>query len=317
MSALVHPENQKIIWNIVNSNIYVNEFFQAHSHVSKEQWFRSIIEKFYMQNEGRNLSVNELNLLNKDVLTFMVKSIHSIPVQPEAPQHSPPTNTFDQQPPTNTFNQRPLTNTFDQQPPTNYPSQIQTPPYVPNTIGEETNKQFEEKKHEYEQMYAKPMPDEVDFKEKDKDTIIENMDELINVHIREREKQLKELAPPLLTTNVEPAVAMTSLTNVEPVVAMPNNITINIQDDSPTSKNSKEIQTYEETGYDQLLNEIAALKEEMKRLQEEHVQMKEELSSKIESNSVNIRNIQGELVIVRENANKINNLDQQSEKSDE
>ena len=55
----------------------------------------------------------------------------------------------------------------------------------------------------------------------------------------------------------------------------------------------------------------------MKRLQEEHVQMKEELSSKIESNSVNIRNIQGELVIVRENANKINNLDQQSEKSDE
>jgi hypothetical protein len=260
-----------------------------------------------MQNEGRNLSVNELNLLNKDVLTFMVKSIHSIPMQPEAPQHPPPSNTFDQRPPSNTF---------DQRPPANYPSQIQTPPYVPNTIGEETNKQFEEKKHEYEQMYAKPMPEEVDFKEKDKDTIIENMDELINVHIQEREKQLKELAPPLLT-NVEPAVVMPSSTNVEPAVAMPNNITVNVQDDSPTSKNSKEFQTNEETGYDELRNEIATLKEEMKRLQEEHIQMKEELNSKIESNSVNIRNIQGEIVIVRDNANKINNFDQQSEKSDE
>ena len=66
MSALIHPENQKIIWNIVNSNIYVNDFFQKHSHVSKEQWFRYIIEKFYMQNEGRNLSIDELNILNKD-----------------------------------------------------------------------------------------------------------------------------------------------------------------------------------------------------------------------------------------------------------
>ena len=321
MSALVHPENQKIIWNIVNNNIYVNEFFQTHSNVSKEQWFRSIIEKFYMQNEGRNLSVHELNLLNKDVLTFMVKSIHSIPMQPEAPQHPPPSNTFDQRPPSNTFDQRSLANTFDQRPPSNYPSQIQTPPYVPNTIGEETNKQFEEKKHEYEQMNAKPIPEEVDFKEKDKDTIIENMDELINVHIQEREKQLKELAPPLLT-NVEPAVAMPLSTNVEPAVAMPNNqisnnITGNVQDGLPTSKNNKEIQTNEETGYDELRNEIATLKEEMKRLQEEHIQMKQELSSKIESNSVNIRNIQGEIVIVRDNANKINNFDQQSEKSDE
>ena len=84
MSALIHPENQKIIWNIVNSNIYVNDFFQKHSHVSKEQWFRSIIEKFYMQNEGRNLSIDELNNLNKDkphiygeIYTFYTCSINT------------------------------------------------------------------------------------------------------------------------------------------------------------------------------------------------------------------------------------------------
>ena len=154
MSALIHPENQKIIWNIINSNIYVNDFFQTHTNVSKDKWFRSIIEKFYMQNEGRNLSIEELNNLNKDVLTFMVKSIHSIP-----PQQS-------QQPPQP---QPPSPSAYDNLNQNVYSPQIQTPPYIPNNIAEQNNRQFEEKKQEYEQMYAKPVPPEVDFREKEKE----------------------------------------------------------------------------------------------------------------------------------------------------
>ena len=190
MSALVHPENQKIIWNIVNNNIYVNEFFHKNTNVSKEQWFRSIIEKFYLQNESRTLSMEELNLLNKDVLTFMVKSIHSIPTK--SPSSEPQRQTLDP---------------YTQSSQVNYSHQIQTPPNTPNNIGEQTNQHFEDKRQEYAQMYAKPVPEEVDFKEKEKDTIIENMDELINKHINEREQQMKELTPTIIT-NVTPAVSM-------------------------------------------------------------------------------------------------------------
>ena len=285
MSALVHPENQKIIWNIVNSNIYVNDFFQTHSHVSKEQWFRSIIEKFYLQNESRNLSMEELNLLNKDVLTFMVKSIHSIPAKssPVEPQ-------------------QPVPDPYAPSSQTNYSPQIQTPPYVPNNIGEQTNQQFEDKRQEYEQMYAKPVPEEVDFKEKDKDTIIENMDELINKHISEREQQMKELTPNIIT-NVKPAVSM-------PVNDVSNNITVEIEE-KPTGN---VVVDSEETP---LKIQIVELKEKIQTMQTDYDTLKKELTEKVDGSVSAISRIEKDIVSIRENANKIKQLDQQSEKSDE
>ena len=289
MSALVHPENQKIIWNIVNSNIYVNDFFQKHTHVSKEQWFRSIIEKFYMQNEGKNLSMDELNNLNKDVLTFMVKSIHSIPVQttpPESPQIS----------------QQPI-DPYTNQQQTNYSPQIQTPPYVANNMGEQNNKEFEEKRLEYERMHAKPVPEPVDFKEKETDTIIENMDELINKHMTEREQQLKELAPPQIVTNVQPAVSM-------PSNDTSNNITVDIQENSITN-------TPVQTDETPIRIELLELKEQMNMLQQEFSETKTILNEKIQNQQLAISNMESEICNLRENANRIRTLDQQSEKSDE
>lgn len=288
MSALVHPENQKIIWNIVNSNIYVNDFFQKHSHVSKEQWFRSIIEKFYMQNEGKNLSIDELNNLNKDVLTFMVKSIHSIPVQPAS---SPPPLSESYQTPQQSVD--PYTNQSQM----NYSSQIQTPPYVPNNMGEQNNQQFEEKRLEYERMHAKPVPEQVDFKEKETDTIIENMDELINKHLTEREQQLKELTQPIVT-NVKPAASM-------PSKDTSNNILVDMQEKSIAEISTQTIEADTPTTI-----EFLELKEKISILQEEHNGLKTLLNEQIESQQNAIREL-------RENANKIRTLDQQSEKSDE
>ena len=289
MSSFVHPENQRIIWNIVNKNIYVNDFFQINTHVSKEQWFRSIIEKFYMQNEGRNLSIDELNMLNKDVLTFMVKSIHSIP-----PQNKPPDT-----PPVIASTPAPITN-----------YQIQTPPYAPNNIGEQTNREFEQKKQEYEGMYAKQRPEDVDFREKDNDTIIENMDELINTHISEREKQLKELHPPIVT-NVNPAIQMPTVTNVNPATQMPtgentDKITFSIQE-------NKEIQTSDSGVDTQIKMELLELTEKVKQLQEDYSLLKTELETKYHGHASAIEKIQLDVTTIQSNAN---NLDQQSDKSD-
>ena len=294
MSALIHPENQKIIWNIINSNIYVNDFFQTHTNVSKDKWFRSIIEKFYMQNEGRNLSIEELNNLNKDVLTFMVKSIHSIP-----PQQSQP-------PPQQPQPQPPSPSVYDNLNQNVYSPQIQTPPYIPNNIAEQNNRQFEEKKQEYEQMYAKPVPPEVDFREKEKDTIIENMDELINKHLSEREEQLKELRPTLVN----------EVNEVKPVVSMPkkdesktdvsNNITFQVNEPSPEPSDETPLKI-----------QIIELKETMKKLQESYDELKDNFTDKIQSQAIVIENLEKNIETMRMNANKIRTLDQQSEKSDD
>ena len=303
MSALVHPENQKIIWNIVNNNIYVNEFFQKNTNVSKEQWFRSIIEKFYLQNESRTLSMEELNLLNKDVLTFMVKSIHSIPTK--SPSSEPQRQTLDpytQSSQVNYPHQQQTLDPYTQSSQVNYPHQIQTPPNTPNNIGEQTNQHFEDKRQEYAQMYAKPVPEEVDFKEKEKDTIIENMDELINKHINEREQQMKELTPTIIT-NVTPAVSM-------PTNDISNNISVEIQEKSSNNVDVKTVET-------PLNVEIMELKEKIHTLQTDYGALKNELNSKIEEHVSAISRIEKDILSIRENANKIKQLDQQSEKSDE
>lgn len=314
MSALVHPENQKIIWNIVNNNIYVNEFFQKNTNVSKEQWFRSIIEKFYIQSEGQNLSMEELNILNKDVLTFMVKSVHSIPVQSSPPE--PQTQMLDpyaqtQQRVLDPYaqtsqasypHQQRVPDPYAQSAQTNYSTQIQTPPYVPNNIGEQTNQQFEDKRQEYEQMNAKPVPEQIDFKEKEKDTIIDNMDELINQHLSEREQQLKELTPRMVT-------------QVNPIVSMPtndisSNITVQIQEISQDNVDDKSDEL-------PLKIQISELTEHMRELKRDHDVLKRELVDKVESHTVTMSRIEKDILYLRENANKIKQLDQQSEKSDE
>jgi len=257
MSTFVHPENQKIIWNIINNNNNVNDYFQTHTNVSKEQWFRSIIEKFYMQNKGKNLPMNELNQLNKDVLTFMIKSIHSIPQQ-EIPPQSQPT-------------------TYETPTRTTYSSQIQTPPYVPNNIAEYNNREFEEKKQEYEKMYAKPVPQEVDFKETEKDGVIENMDELINKHVSEREQQLKDLTPRIVSDE-------------KPVVAMPNkDISNNIS----------------------IQEEILQIKTKMNQLEDKFVEMSLTLNEKIQSFDIVINKIENNMNTLRVDANKIKKLDQE------
>ena len=287
MSTFVHPENQKIIWNIVNSNIYVNDFFQTHTNVSKEQWFRSIIEKFYIQNEGKNLSMEELNNLNKDVLTFMVKSIHSIP-PPNPPQE----------------NNHPRPTAYDSPTQTTYSSQINTPPYIANNMGEQNNKEFEEKKQEYDQMNAKHVPKEVNFEEKEKDTVIENMDELINKHLNEREQQLKELAPSIIS-DVKPAVSM-------PSNDISNNITFQVKE--PTQETASNTNVQDEVP---LILQIAELKNAINQLQDNYNEMKNTLDEKINNHTTSLDNLTKEIETMRINANKIKHLDQESEKSDD
>ena len=76
MSLFVHPENQKIIWNIINGNPYIIRYFESKPQQAKEEWFRKSIEDFYTRIQGKEIDPNELNILNKEVLTSMIQSVH-------------------------------------------------------------------------------------------------------------------------------------------------------------------------------------------------------------------------------------------------
>lgn len=192
MSAFVHPENQKIIWNIVNSNQYVNAYFNANKNVSKESWFRGIIEKFYSQHQDKNLSMPELNQLNKDALSFMIQSIHNT-----APvfQNNPTTNE-------NNYDMNPIQKT-----------EILTPPLIENTREQQSISAFNDRQQEYQNMMKKNVPQEIDFKEGDKDEAIQNMDDLIKHHMKEREEQLQMIPPVVSMPNnsIETVEAKTTI----------------------------------------------------------------------------------------------------------
>lgn len=160
MSLLVHPENQRLIWDIVNNNPFVIQFFQSNVHIKKEQWFKTIMEHFYNTYQGKSIDKYELNQLNKEVLTYMIQNIHTMAAPQPPSMPSPPLN--------------PMQNT------------ITTPPIPENNREEQYKQQFLQKQQEYSTLFDKKLPPEINFRETEKDIAISNMDELIQKQQAER-----------------------------------------------------------------------------------------------------------------------------------
>jgi hypothetical protein len=161
MSLLVHPENQQLIWDITNNNQFVVQFFQSNTHIKKEQWFRAVMEHFYNTYKGKQIDKTELNQLNKEVLTYMIQSLQNMAPRKSEPEPKP----------------EPALPTY-----TNIP----TPPIPENNREEQYRQQFMQKQQEYKTLLDKSKPAALDFREKDKDVAISNMEELIQKQMQER-----------------------------------------------------------------------------------------------------------------------------------
>jgi hypothetical protein len=159
MSLLVHPENQQLIWDITNNNQFVVQFFQTNAHIKKEQWFRAVMEHFYNTYKGKQIDKTELNQLNKEVLTYMIQSLQNMAPRKPEPEPEPARPTY---------------------------ANIPTPPIPENNREELYRQQFMQKQQEYKSLLDKSKPAALDFREKDKDVAISNMEELIQKQMQER-----------------------------------------------------------------------------------------------------------------------------------
>jgi hypothetical protein len=185
MSLFVTPQNQKLMWDIIQTNPLVNSYFSVQRSITKEEWFRSIIERFYIQYKDVPLTNPQLHELNKTAISFMIQSIYQMNGNNVQGQSSP---TQQQYPP-------PL-----QQPPSHHSSpgqQIQTPPIVENNREQIYKSEFERKKEEYDSMVRKEVPKPIQFQESTEDTPISDMDALIKQHMDDREKSIQSLQPQL------------------------------------------------------------------------------------------------------------------------
>jgi hypothetical protein len=191
MSLFVHPENQKILWNIINGNPFIIRYFENKPPQTKELWFKQSIEDFYTRVQGKHIDPNELNNLNKEALTSMIQSVHL--QNPQYTAHNSSQYT-PQQEHVSTPQQYSTTNE-----PMNmmtHSNTINTPGIVKDNKEDIFNKQFQMRQQEYDTMLQRKIPNEIDFREKSSD---EHKD--INELLERERKEREELMKPIQQTN--------------------------------------------------------------------------------------------------------------------
>lgn len=160
MSLYVVPENQELLWNVINKNIFVQQYFSKFPPEKQHQWFQSIIRIFYEKYKTSTISVNDLHVINRETMSYMIENIRQLSIQPA-----------------------PITT-------------VQTPPHIPENKQDAYNNEFHQRQQEYKQMVERKTPEGIDFREKTADTAISNMDELIKQHTQQRAAELNQYSPP-------------------------------------------------------------------------------------------------------------------------
>ena len=266
MNLYINPDNQKLLWNIINNNPFITHFFNILPPTEKQLWFKHIIEKIYFENQQKIITYESLKELNKATLTFMLQDIknkQNPSVQPIQREH---------------------------------PNQINTPPIVKENKSDVFQHQYDERQQIYQDMVKKEVPDEIDFSTKVEDGAIKNMDELIKQHQNERELDIQKFQPQPLTMEKPPKLNIDKSSDInieketetiqsdvkqEPKMKQVTWGNINIYFDNDESKEN--FTMYQED-ISIIHNQYHELHQEVTNLKEEIVMIKEQLS-KILKNS--------------------------------
>lgn len=191
MSFYITPENQKLLWNtITNTTIYINVFGSKENQLLSdtslkrellsrnkntikdgEMWFRNVIKSIYEAN--KNIKFSQLQQLNKITISYMINELKIMSQNIYSPN-------IDNIPINNT------TSNIEE-----FKTQVITPEKKTDISA------FEKRQQEYESMFKRPSPPEINFLEKDQIEDKSNVDGRLKKHIEEREAELKKYAPPI------------------------------------------------------------------------------------------------------------------------
>ena len=169
MALYIHEGNQRILWSTIkglrmfNSNITVE---------NQEIWFKQIIGYIYQNNKNRKLTNYELQELNKYTISVMIKELQNIQYNRAVPLNNYSTTQLSKP---NVFLEPSSSHRVESK-------------------SESYSKQFVERQKDYENMTRKIEPvSQPVFQEKIEDSAIENMEELVKQHLKQRELDIENL----------------------------------------------------------------------------------------------------------------------------
>jgi hypothetical protein len=161
MSQYIYRKNQDILWNVV-------QIIPISPSLNRENMFKQTIKLFYDKNKHRKLTVNELRQLNKETIEYIILNYRF--VEPISISTGMTTIPMRMQ----------LMST----------SQNTIHPVYPETKtqkSQEYSSELEYRQTEYTNMVKRDVPKEMNFLEKNEDTVIENMEELVAEYLKQRE----------------------------------------------------------------------------------------------------------------------------------
>ena len=205
MSLYVVSANQELLWTVISKNSYIQTFFSRYNPDTKVDWFKTIVSKFYDQYRNQKLTVNDLNRVNKETISYMIQNIRE---QTNSTSNPTSTNDAPSVQPVNSYS-------------------INTPPIVTNNRQDIYASEFEQRQNEYAAMNKRSVPDDVDFAEKNDDGVIENIDVLVQQQLKQREYDMNNIPPPINISS-QTKQLIRSNENERPKLHIDTDSTINI-----------------------------------------------------------------------------------------
>lgn len=169
MSLFIEPSNQNLLWEMIHRNTQLNQVFE--NQHDKQQWFKQIISNKYQTLNNEVLSRERLSSINKEVLSSMWSGLQNILIEKNTRVNTETNSQINA-----------LESTYSR----SLPKQ------------DSYNSTFENRQKEYNEMFQRPVPTDIDFTEKQDDEAITNMNELIEKAKREREQEYTQYSPPSL-----------------------------------------------------------------------------------------------------------------------
>lgn len=157
MSLYICKENQELLWNFMNNNSKIqNSGLKTLNYQQKVDLFKNTIHNIYIQLTTQDLTVSDLNSLNRKTIMSLINGVGELAFQKQK---------------------------------NNENIAINTPPIVENNRKERYINEFEERQKMYHSMIEKKAPENIDFTEKsDFEEQNNDMDELLKKHVKEREQ---------------------------------------------------------------------------------------------------------------------------------
>jgi hypothetical protein len=169
MSLFIHVKNQELLWSIVHQTPQFNLVFKNSKNNEPELWFKGHIQQYFQKIQYSQLSSQELNDCNREIITTMVNQLKM-------------------------FIENTYTNKIQEPVPQNTALNGVNLPFTMEKKQDSYQHSLSERQKEYEQMNSKYTPPPANFSD-GKDEAITNMDELILQHKLQREAELTQFAP--------------------------------------------------------------------------------------------------------------------------